>query len=95
MSDCIPRRYLDQAARLIGAAHDEGPGEVAAVLAIVDDLRGLAITLAALVPDDQTFTELLAWNDQRYDRQTTVDRSAVHPQNVDRPLDRTLRVVGS
>lgn len=75
MSDHIPMRYLDAAARLIGAVHEEGATEVAAALDGVD-LRGLCVTLAALVPDDRTFTELLAWNDSRYEPAPVPSRMA-------------------
>lgn len=65
MSDCLPADLIAAAMRLVGAVRDEGPDEVAAVLADVD-LRGLCVTLAAMVPDNKTPSELLQWNDRRY-----------------------------
>src|SRR5438270_140440 len=65
---CLPADAIATALRLIGAVHEEGPHEVAAVLHRLDrqDLVALAVTLAAMVPDDYTPVELLAWNDSRY-----------------------------
>lgn len=62
MNDCLPPDLIAAAMRLVGAVRDEGRDEVNAVMAGVD-LRGLCVTLAAMVPDDRTPSELLEWND--------------------------------
>lgn len=64
--DCLPPGALQRAVLLVGAVHDEGPREVEQVLRRLSlhELRALAVTLAAMVPVDQTPRELLAWNDE-------------------------------
>lgn len=54
------------ALRMAAAVHDDGPTEVAAILATVDpaDLDALAVVTAAMVPVDRTPAELLDWLDQ-------------------------------
>lgn len=56
-------RMVPVAAALVGAVHDGGPGEVAALLAGIPahDRDALAVVLAAMVNPDRTVTELLAW----------------------------------
>ncbi|HEY6014323.1 MAG TPA: hypothetical protein VIU37_09955 [Candidatus Limnocylindrales bacterium] len=51
------------AAQLVGAVHDDGPGEVGRILSAVDPghLPGLAVVLAAMVDPDASAAELLAW----------------------------------
>lgn len=72
MNDCLPPDLISAAMRLVGAVRDEGRDEVNAVMVGVD-LRGLCVTLAAMVPDDQSAADLLAWNDRPqlpYDKPT-------------------------
>ncbi len=52
---------LPLALELVGAVRDGGPDAVADALARTNDLAALVVMLAALVPDDQTPSELLAW----------------------------------
>jgi len=61
----LPAEAVTLAQLLVGAVHDDGPGEVAALLTRLDtaELYALTVTLAAMVPTDRTVTELLAWND--------------------------------
>lgn len=51
------------AARLVGAVHDDGVGDVGRVLAGVDPahMPALAVVLAAMVDPDLSATDLLAW----------------------------------
>lgn len=53
---------LPDALALIGAVRDGGPDAVAAVMARAD-LPAVVVVLAAMVPDDRTPGELLAWAD--------------------------------
>ena len=63
--ESLPLGAIAAAQLLVGAVHEEGPAEVAALLTPLDRqaLYGLAVTLAAMVPADYTPGELLAWND--------------------------------
>jgi len=65
---CLPPRALYTAQLLIGAVRDENVADVADALTGLDRERllELAVSLAALVPYDQSIRELLAWNDSRY-----------------------------
>lgn len=65
---CLPAAAVGAAVRLVGAVHEHGPDDVAATLRGLTrhDLTALAVTLAAMVPDDYSPVELLAWNDSRY-----------------------------
>lgn len=53
------------AARLVAAVRDDGPADVAALLAAVPEGRhdALAVVLAAMVDPDRTPAQLLAWTD--------------------------------
>lgn len=66
---CLPQDSVTRALALIGAVHEHGPNDVAATLDRTSyrDLLELAVTLAAMVPDDYSAAELLAWNDSRYE----------------------------
>src|SRR5438874_2361003 len=68
----LPPKTLRAAQLLTGAVHDEGPAEVAAILRPLapQQLRALAVTLAAMVPVDYSPAELLAWNDSRHRKRT-------------------------
>lgn len=68
--DNLPAEAVATAVRLAGAVHDDGPDEVGAILRHLtpQQLRALAVTLAAMVPVEYTPVELLAWNDHRYAR---------------------------
>lgn len=92
----LPPGALQRAVLLVGAVHDEGPGEVAQLLTPLDvpDLYALAVTLAALVPVDATPRELLAWNDQRPTRRAMPDPStqpALFPAVAISPATRSSR----
>lgn len=64
----LPTRAVQTAQMLIGAVHEQGPDDVAAILQPLSrpQLLELVVALAAMVPVDYTPTELLAWNDARY-----------------------------
>src|SRR4051794_887728 len=66
--NALPAAAVGTAIRLIGAVHEHGPDDVAHILTDLNnqDLLALAVTLAAMVPDDYSPVELLAWNDSRY-----------------------------
>lgn len=66
----LPSRSLYAAQLLIGAVRDGNADGVAHILNDLDrhQLTSLAVTLAALVPYDQSLRELLAWNDDLWDR---------------------------
>jgi hypothetical protein len=66
--NALPAAAVGTAIRLIGAVHEHGPDDVAHILTDLNnqDLLALAVTLAAMVPDDFSPVELLAWNDSRY-----------------------------
>ena len=57
------------AVQLAAAAHEHDGNRIASLLADIADLHGLVITLAAMVPDDRTPTELLAWLAQPHEYQ--------------------------
>lgn len=61
----LPPRALYTAQLLIGAVRDNNATAVARLITRLParDLQALAVTLAALVPYDQSIRELLAWND--------------------------------
>lgn len=61
----LPGRLVERAQLLVGAVHDYGPPEVAALIRhqSASELRALAVVLAAMVPADASPRELLAWND--------------------------------
>lgn len=61
--DALAERMLPPAATLVVAVHDHDIPTAHAMLEPLGvlELRALAVTLAALVPDDRTLTELLAW----------------------------------
>lgn len=63
---CLPELAVRRALLLIGAVRGNESGEVERMLTRLKprDLYGLAVTLAAMVPDDQTPADLLAWNDK-------------------------------
>lgn len=65
---CLPTTAVTRALALIGAVHENGPGDVVAVLdrTSYQDLLELSVTLAAMVPDTYSPAELLAWNDCRH-----------------------------
>lgn len=65
MSESLPTRAVDRALALIGAVREEDPTATTAILTKMRprDLYALAVTLAAMVPVDQSPAELLAWND--------------------------------
>lgn len=65
-SDDLPPIALSRAVLLAAAVHDEGPRQVAAIVRPLtrQDLAEVAVCLAAMVPVDQTPTQLLAWNDE-------------------------------
>lgn len=73
VDNCLPAAAVGAALRLVGAIHDHGPDDVAAILDGLtrQDLLALVVTVAAMVPDDYSPVELLAWNDSRYARVTT------------------------
>lgn len=52
---------VQPAAQLVAAAHEFDGDRIAALLADTTDLPGLVVTLAAMVLDDRTPTELLGW----------------------------------
>lgn len=60
---------LPHATALISAVHDQDPTEVAEILAdatavagdVLTAAHGLAVILAAMVPEQHTVAELLAW----------------------------------
>ena len=64
----LPTAAVTRALALIGAVHENGPSDVAAILdrTSYQDLTDLAVTLAAMVPDAYSPAELLAWNDSRH-----------------------------
>lgn len=65
----LPVASVQRAQLLVGAVRDRDPDTVQELLEHggTADLYALAVTLAAMVPDDLTPAELLAWNDeQRY-----------------------------
>lgn len=61
----LPTRSLEQAQLLAGAVRDRDPEWVERILRPIDrdGLVALSVTLAAMVPTDQSPTQLLAWND--------------------------------
>ncbi len=62
--DARADRLLSLGLELVGRVRDDDPDSVARWLAATVDaaeLRDMAIILAALVPDDRTPRELLAW----------------------------------
>lgn len=65
---CLPAMTVLNALRLVGAVHEHGPADVADLLHAMDrqNLYAVTVTLAAMVPDDYSPAELLAWNDARY-----------------------------
>lgn len=81
VDDCLPAAAIGVAVRLVGAVHEQGPSDVAAIIGRLDtrELRALAVTLAALVPDDYSPAELLAWNDSRYTTRVTPVASTQPP----------------
>lgn len=54
---------LEDALELVGIVHGEGSQDDVTALLTRADMPALCIVLAALVPDDQAPTALLAWND--------------------------------
>ncbi|MFI7628425.1 hypothetical protein [Microbispora rosea] len=77
--DALAETMLPPATALVVAVHDHDVAAAHATLAGLDvlQLRALAVTLAALVPDDHTLTELLAWTRSQgpiSDRQAAVNR---------------------
>jgi len=65
---CLPARALYTAQLLIGAVRDGNASQVNRQIGGMDppQLRELVVTLAALVPYDQSIRELLAWNDEQW-----------------------------
>lgn len=52
---------VPHAARLVAAVHKFDRDVITEVLAEANDPHGLAVVLAAMVPDDATPTQLLGW----------------------------------
>lgn len=61
--DVLARKLLPVAMEFVGAVHDQGSEESAAIYATVPIVHtdAFAVVLAALVDVDQTQAELLAW----------------------------------
>jgi hypothetical protein len=59
----LAERMVPVAAQLVGAVHDDGPDEVAAILRKIrpQQYDALAVVLAAMVDPELTPAELLAW----------------------------------
>lgn len=79
--NALPAAAVGTAIRLVGAVHEQGPDDVADILTDLNsqDLLALAVTLAAMVPDDYSPVELLAWNDSRYAGTVTAPASSQPP----------------
>lgn len=64
-ANCLPEWAISHSQRLIGAVRDYDSTAVNALLMLPEpDLKLLALTLAAMVPDDRSPAELLIWNDK-------------------------------
>jgi len=65
---CLPVRALYTAQLLVGAVRDGNAEQVARRIGDLpaQQLRELAVTLAALVPYDNSIRQLLAWNDEQW-----------------------------
>lgn len=62
---CLPSRAVERSLKLIGAVRDRDRTSVARILTKLSarDLYAIAVTCAAMIPDDQSPCDLLAWND--------------------------------
>lgn len=82
----LPPVAVHDAQRLICAVREHGPDDVAVLVRRLtrNDLYVLAVTLAAMVPDDYSPAELLAWNDSRWTPRPVVVVPGVAP--APRPL---------
>lgn len=85
----LPTTALQQALDLVMTVHDEGPPEVQAAIQRITDVPAVLVTLAALVPANQTVQQLLAWNDDKYQTCTHPHSSQAaydwHRQRGERP----------